>query len=180
MKYLIMCEGANEKKIIEILMKNQKLKIDYDDLVGRQVYQARQIKNNPNVTTPLKIYGGKVEILRIGDKQSDKLVIPQDFKEQIEKVTLYCTLPELEVLLIISENLYQEFIKVKTTKRAKVFAKENITYNKKRYKNDTKFYEEYYANDITKLIEAICRYRQLNHSHSKEQHYLAELLKERT
>ena len=74
MKYLIMCEGANEKKIIEILMKNQKLKIDYDDLVGRQVYQARQIKNNPNVTTPLKIYGGKVEILRIGDKQSDEII----------------------------------------------------------------------------------------------------------
>lgn len=180
MKYLIMCEGANEKKIIEILLENNKLKIGYDDLVGRQVYHARQIKNNPVVKTQLGIYGGKVEILRIGDKQGDKLVIPQEFKEQIEKVTLYCTLPELEVLLIISESLYQEFIKVKTTKRAKEFAKENITYNKKRYKNDTKFYEEYYSNDITKLIDAICKYRQLNHSHSKEQHYLTELLKERT
>lgn len=49
-----------------------------------------------------------------------------------------------------------------------------------RYKNDTKFYEEYYGKDITKLIDAICRYRQLNHSHNKDQHYLAELLKEST
>lgn len=179
MKYLIMCEGANEKKIIEILMKNHKLKIDYDDLVGRQVYQARQI-DNPYVTASLGMYHGKVEILRIGDKQSDRLAIPKDFRKQIEKVTLYCTLPELEVLLIISENLYKEFTKVKTTKKAKVFAKENITYNKMRYKNDTKFYEEYYGKDITKLIDAICRYRQLNHSHSKDQHYLAELLKEST
>lgn len=179
MKYLIMCEGANEKKIIEILMKNHKLKIDYDDLVELQVYHARKIEN-PNVTAALRTYHDKVEILRIGDKQSDKLVIPQEFKEKIEKVTLYCTLPELEVLLIISENLYKEFIKVKTTKKAKVFAKENITYNKMRYKNDTKFYEEYYGKDITKLIDAICRYKQLNHSHSKDQHYLAELLKEST
>lgn len=79
MKYLIMCEGANEKKIIEILMKNHKLKIDYDDLVGRQVYQARQI-DNPYVTASLGMYHGKVEILRIGDKQSDRLAIPKDFR----------------------------------------------------------------------------------------------------
>lgn len=46
MKYLIMCEGPNEKRLIELLLEHKKLSISYDDLVGRQVYHARQIKTN--------------------------------------------------------------------------------------------------------------------------------------
>ena len=34
MKYLIMCEGPNEKKIIELLLEHNKLTVSYDDLVG--------------------------------------------------------------------------------------------------------------------------------------------------
>lgn len=34
MKLLIMCEGPNELKIINILLENQKLKFSSDDLLG--------------------------------------------------------------------------------------------------------------------------------------------------
>lgn len=34
MKLLIMCEGPNELKIINILLENQKLKFTSDDLLG--------------------------------------------------------------------------------------------------------------------------------------------------
>ena len=75
MKYLIMCEGPNEKKIMDILIENNKLIVVPDDLVGREVYHARQIKTSPVVKTQLSMYGGEVEIWRIGDKQSDALSI---------------------------------------------------------------------------------------------------------
>ena len=177
MKYLIMCEGSNEKKIVELLLDNDKLKITYDDLVGRQVYHARQIKTSPVVKTQLQIYGRDVEIWRIGDKQSDNLVIPNEFKSQIISVKKYCTLPELEILLIISENLFPEYEKTKSKIHPKKFAMTNISYNKKKYKNDTKFYEEYYGTDIQKLIDAIREYRHRNGAHNVDQHYLVGILK---
>ncbi|MGN0505053.1 MAG: GNAT family acetyltransferase [Lachnospiraceae bacterium] len=177
MKYLIMCEGPNEKKIIDILLEHNKLIIGYDDLVGRQVYHARQIKTSPVVKTQLGIYGGPVEIWRIGDKQSDKLTIPQEFKMQIKQIIKYCTLPELEILLILSEKKFKEYEKTKVQKHPKQFAKENIVFNKSKYKGESKFYEEYYGNDISKLVNAIREYKQRNHSHNVDQHYLLEILK---
>lgn len=172
-----MCEGPNEKKIMDILLEQDKLIIGRDDLVGREVYHARQIKTSPFVKTQLSIYGDEVEIWRIGDKQSDKLDIPKEYRTQIKSVKKYCTLPELEILLIISEKKYKEFEKTKTNKHPKQFAKENIVYNRKRYTGETKFYEEYYGNDVAKLISAIREYKQRNHAHNVEQHYLVEILK---
>lgn len=178
MKYLIMCEGPNEKKIIELLLEHNKLNLDWDDLLGRQVYHARQIKNSPVVKTNLEFYKGSVEVLRVGDKQSDKLVIPPEYKNQIKKVTKYCTLPELEMLLILSEKKYKEYDKTKAQKHPKQFAKENISIGKRKYKNDTQFYADYYGENISKLVNAIREYKQKNKSHSAEQHYLVELIKE--
>lgn len=72
-KLLIMCEGPNEKKIMDILMENGKLKFSEDDLLGLTIYHARQISKSAQVRTELNIFSGEVEVLRIGDKQSDKL-----------------------------------------------------------------------------------------------------------
>lgn len=177
MRYLIMCEGANEKKIIDMLLENKKLIVSEDDLLGQITYHARQIKKSPMVMGQLRIYGGDVEIWRIGDKQTDKLDIPLEFKPQIKKVTKFCTLPELEILLILSEKKFKEYEKGKSQKHPKDFAKDNIVYNKYKYRGDTKFYETYYGNDINKLIKAIQEYKQRNHAHKNDEHYLVEILK---
>lgn len=50
MKLLIMCEGPNELKVINILLENQKLKFSSDDLLGLVPYHARQIKSSAAVT----------------------------------------------------------------------------------------------------------------------------------
>lgn len=176
MKYLIMCEGANEKKVIDLLLGNGKLKVQEDDLLGRITYHARQIRKSPMVMGQLRIYGGDVEVWRIGDKQTDKLDIPAEFKMQIKKVTKFCTLPELEVLLILSEKKFKEYEKVKSQKHPKAFAKENIIYNRRRYRGETQFYEEYYRKNINELVKAIQEYKQRNHSHKSDEHYLVEIL----
>lgn len=111
-KLLVMCEGPNEKKIMDILLENDCLVFNEDDLLGLNVYHARQISKAAQVRTELNIYAGEVEVLRVGDKQTDKLVIPKDYKNKIVKVDKYCTKPELEILLIISEGLLKEYDKV--------------------------------------------------------------------
>lgn len=104
-KLLIMCEGPNEREIINILLSHGCLKFTEDDLLGLTPYHARQIKTSAQVRTELNIYPGKVKVLRIGDKQSDKLIIPAEYKEKITSVEKYCTKPELEMLFLLAERL---------------------------------------------------------------------------
>ena len=104
MKYLIMCEGPNELEIINLLLDHDCLKFTRDDLLGLEAYHARQIKSSSIVQIALNLYPGKVEVLRIGDTLNEKLKIPKDYTDKILSVKKYCTKPELEMLLIISEG----------------------------------------------------------------------------
>ena len=134
MMRLIMCEGPNELKVMNILLENDALIFTEDDLLGLTAYHARQIKSSTQVRTALNLYpGNDVLVMRVGDKQTDKLTIPTDSKEKITGIEKYCTMPELEMLLIISEGLVKEYEKVKSRTGPKDFAKANIVYNRKRY-----------------------------------------------
>lgn len=177
MKYLIMCEGPNELEVVKLLLENGCFIFTMDDLLGLVPYHARQIKGSGQVQTALNMYPGEVAILRIGDKLSDKLVIPKEYQEKIISVEKYCTKPELEMLLIISENMTNEFEKVKSKKKPKTFAKENIKCGRKAYKNDTAFYRDYYGNNIPLLVNSIKQYHKHQGAHKKDERYLAELLK---
>lgn len=79
MKYLMMCEGTNELKIMQILLENQKLLFSSDELLGLVPFHARQIKTSPPVKAALNMYPGEVQILRIGDLQNEKLIIPSEY-----------------------------------------------------------------------------------------------------
>ena len=122
-----MCEGSNELEVVRILLANNRLIFGEDDLLGLTPYHARQIENNAQVRTELNMYpGNDVCVIRIGDKQSDKLRIPEEYKGKIVAVNKYCTKPELEMLLIINEGLVSEYEKGKSETSPKVFAKRYI------------------------------------------------------
>ncbi len=176
-KLLIMCEGPNEKEVINILLKNNCLKFTEDDLLGLTPYHARQIKTSAQVRTELNIYPGKVKILRIGDKQSDRLVIPSEYREKIISIEKYCTKPELEMLFIIAEDLEKKYEKTKSSLKPKDFAKKYITCGKRKYDNSTSFYTDYFGDNTELLIKCLKDYHKHNGSHGKDEHYLDELLK---
>ena len=84
MKRLVMCEGPNELEIINILLENDALVFGEDELLGLSAYHARQIESNAQVRSQLDIYpNNDVLVMRIGDKQSDKLKIPAAYKNRI-------------------------------------------------------------------------------------------------
>lgn len=176
MKLLIMCEGSNEKAIMDILLENRCLTFTSDDLLGLVSYHARQIKSSGVLRAELNMYPGEVKILRIGDTQGERLLIPQPYKEKIVSVEKYCTKPELEMLLIISEGLMDEYEKVKSSVRPKTFAKQKVRMGKRRYDNSTDFYRQYFGNNSDQLVDAIRIYKQKNGTHKKDELYLADLL----
>ena len=166
MKLLIMCEGPNEKEIIDILLEHGKLIFTADDLLGLVPYHARQIKNSGQVKAALNIY-------------PEEVTIPAEYKHKIVGEEKYCTKPELEILLIISEGLYDQYEKVKSKMKPKDFAKQNIKLGKKRYNNSTQFYRDYYGNNVDSLVSAIIEYRRKKGTHKKDELYLADLLVEK-
>lgn len=172
-KLLILCEGSNEKKIIEILLQHDKLKFTQNDLIGLVPYHARQL-TSPVIVSALNMYHGNFDIYRIGDKQNDELKIPRDLKHRIGSIKKYCTKPELEILLILNEGLYQNFLSLGRNK-AKQYAKEKISLNKKRYDNSTQFYDDYYGNNINTLIDNIYEYKRVK-KHENQELFLADLL----
>lgn len=176
MLYLLMCEGSNEEKLINLLLDNDKLKITRDDLIGRKPYNIRQLKN-PVIKTELLHYSKPVIIYRIGDTQTDKLTIPKELKKIVleQNIYKYCTKPEMEILLIINENLLSKYNKSK--KSPKEFAEENIKLNGKYYDQTNIFLENYYGGkNIDKLVDNIIEYRRIK-KHNKDELFLADLLK---
>lgn len=178
MKYLILCEGANERDIIDLLLDNNKLTFKKDDLIGYGPYHARQLNNT--IKSELKHYNKQVNIIRIGDTQKDILDISSDISHIVSKdrIYSYCTKPEIEMLLIINENMYDDYNKRKNKIKAKDYAKQNIVYNGWRYDNTCEFYKEYYKGKrINKLVDNIREYKRIKTHKNKKELYLADLLK---
>jgi hypothetical protein len=175
-----MCEGTNELEIMNILLENDMLIFSEDDLLGLEAYHARQISTSAVIKTALNIYPGKdIEILRIGDSQSEQLKIPAEYRDKLSmaEVRKYCTKPELEILLILSEDKMSDYEKVKSTTKPKIYAKQNIKLGRKRYDNSSKFYRDFYGDSPQLLAEALRKYKQTKGSHKKDELYLADLLK---
>lgn len=177
-KLLVMCEGPDEKCIIDLLLNNDCLCFSEDDLLDLVPYHARQISTSGPVRTALNMYPGVVDVYRIGDTQTDRLIIPKDYREKIGEVHKYCTKPEIEMLFIISEGLFDEYEKVKSHTSPKVFTKSHIKLGNRKYNGSTQFYIDYWGRDIGLLISAIREYKRLHgKTHNKDEYCLADLLK---
>ena len=86
----MMCEGPDELKIMRLLLEKDALIFREDALPGLTACHARQTRSSTQVRMALTLYPGKdVLILRIGDKQTDKLTIPVDYKEKITGLVLH-------------------------------------------------------------------------------------------
>ena len=177
---LVLCEGPNERAVMEILLDANRLIFTRDDVLGLRPLHARQIAGSAIVKNELNLYPGRVDVLRIGDTLTDRFQIPAEYMSKISSVRKYCTKPEIEMLLILTEELQDEFGKVKAGKKkqsAKAFSKEHISCGRKRYDNSTQFYFDYFGNRPEALVQAIVRYKQMQGAHRRDEGYLADLLR---
>lgn len=178
MKYLVLCEGTNEKQILNLLLEHNKLIFEKDDLINLEIFHARQIV--PNIESSIRAYNkDDITVIRIGDKLSDKLVIPESISHIIkeENIYNYLTRPELEMLLIINKGLFKKFNKIKSKIRPKIFAEENIHINKRFYDCTSDFWYQFYHKNIRALISDIKACKRLVKVVNNHDKYLADLLK---
>lgn len=88
-------------------------------------------------------------IYRVGDKLSDRLRIPQTIMSgKINNRLKVCTLPEFEILFILNEGLYDEYLKVKTDEKPSIFYKK-INHH---YKKQSTFVRQYFSDMSNQAI----------------------------
>ncbi len=146
------CEGDAEAAIIDILLENNLLIFTRNDMIEEEVLHCRSGKVFEEKYLR-KGYNSKISVIRILDSRRENFKISKEYKHKIDVINVI-TAPEIEMLIILSENRYEEYKKAK--KKPSSFCKERLKMaNVKTYE----FVFKYYS-DISKLIAAIKKYHQ--------------------
>jgi hypothetical protein len=150
----IICEGAAEEAIIEILLENHYLIIENDEyLINNGPIRTRGAKEFCDKYMG-KDYGSKIALFRILDSKREKFNLRtakyrKIFEEKIE-VTNVITPPEIELLIIVSEEKNEDFNRSGLSKPSEYCKQKLKLSNVKSYD----FVKDYFS-DVSKLLDAI-------------------------
>mgnify|MGYP004614847149 CR=1 FL=1 len=162
------CEGGAEKTIIELLLDSNSLIFSYDDLLEGEILRCRKARDFETQYLR-KYFNEKVTVLRILDSRRERFALSKAYAHKVDVINVV-TAPEIEMLVILSENKYKEF-KGSNLKPSE-YCKSFLGYsNVKR-----PVFIEAYFKDLDKLITAIKRYKKVSKINHGE-YALADLLK---
>lgn len=173
---LIMTEGTDEQALLNILLERNILKFDKEELLMEEIYHARQIETNILAYIQGLKLGNNVSIYRVGDKMTDKLKIPSSIlSNKIKEQYKVCTLPEFEILMILNDGYYEEYIKQKSISKPSEFYKKK---NKEFSKSRSYIYSYFNSLSNDELIVLLnLYYKKRGHMHKKDELSLKDLLR---
>lgn len=162
-KYIICsCEGTAEEVIMNILLDNECLIFSRSDLIDNKVTRHR---TGAAIQREFlhKDYAKDVCIVRILDSKNENFKLDTLYRDRFPVYSIY-TKPEIELLIIIAEHLYDDFLKHKSKQKPSDYLKNHL---KKCNFKSKKFVEDYWQ-DVNKLVTAIQQY---NAKHSSQNEY---------
>lgn len=159
--YVVLVEGNAEKAIIDILLDNNKLIFQRSEILEDEIIKSRNAKTFCNEYLNFN-FDGKIIIYRVLDSKNEKFKVPKEYEFKVEKVINIITRPEIEILIIIAENLYDKYKKSK--QRPSIFLKHHL----KGFAKSCDYYCTYF-NDPNKLISAINKYSSITKFEKNEQ-----------
>lgn len=169
------CEGNSEKYIMSMLLEEDKLIFTEDQLLENEFLQGKY-RNPANFSSEYLTmdYGSnKIVVLSIQDnKKSYSLKKP--YSNKVKSTYIVVTSPEIEMLMIHSLNLYNEYQKVKTKESPSLFLSKHLKKTTSKIKSE-KFIRDFY--NRYSLTEAIKTYKSKSQKHHKSI-ALASLLKD--
>ena len=155
----ILCEGAAEQEILEILLENDVLTIKKETLFEEKVFRERSAESFFKKYMRVDL-DEKVTIYRILDSKNEnfkiKNKIKKDFQGKYEVVDIV-TSPEIEMLVIISEGRFTDYSKVKSKVKPSEYCKQSLNLRKVKEYN---FIRDYFS-DVNRLISVIKQYHSL-------------------
>ena len=163
MKILLACEGQSEVYLLNSLIKRGYLSFDSPLLLDEPI-KLRQLVEIAPIINSLPI-DEDIIVYRIGDTLKDTLSLSK-FSMRSKHIKSYkvCTKTEVEILVIINEGFYSEYIKKSKKVKPKSFVNEIL-------KNFN--LENYFAEHD--MINALREYKRIK-KHNKDEMYLIDLI----
>lgn len=164
---VLSCEGNSEVQLMTKLLEDGHLAFAIEDILDNRPIHIRQ----PNTILPLiniMPIDEDIVFYRIGDTLRDDFNISCFGQMRCEhiKVIKICTKPEIEMLIIINEHLFEEYQKVKSKMNPKQFVKTYV-------RDYVSFASYVSSHDMTWSIKEYKRIKRNN----KDELYIADLLK---
>ena len=162
------CEGSAENAIMDILLDNNLLIFTREELLDEKVIRCRDGKRFEERYLR-KVPEEKVSVIRILDSRRENFKVSKAYEYMVDVINVI-TAPEIEMLIIFSEDKYREF--KKSGRKPSEFCKEALRMtNVKSYS----FVKEYFA-DPAALVGAIKKYHEMSKIR-KGEYTLLNLLK---
>ena len=164
------CEGGAETAIINILLDNNLLIFTRDQLIEEKILSCRRAKDFEQRYLK-KSFSEQISVIRILDSHSENFKLSKPYKNKINVINVI-TAPEIEMLIILNEGKYKEYMKKRNTTKPSEFCKEILP---KRNIKSKEFVYEYFSNTYI-LIKAIREYKRVKKMKTNEK-CLSDLLK---
>lgn len=154
----IICEGEAEKAIIDLLLESGMLIFKKGDLLDEEVMYRCKVKVFEEQYLSRNFRGKKVRVVRVHDSIKEKFKISRVYSSKISGIESYITRPEIEMLIIIAENKYDEYKnKYISDKKPSDYCKQVLRLR------DVKKYDfvQDYFRDINLLIKTLHEYKRI-------------------
>ena len=165
------CEGGAETAIIDMLVDNDLLIFTRDHMLNEDVIRCRSAKEFEQRYLR-KGFESKITVLRILDSHSEGFRLSPAYEQKVDVIKVV-TSPEIEMLLILAEGKYNDYIKKASFMSPSTFCKQEL---KKKGNIKSQEYVRNYFSDINILISAIREYKRIKKL-KKGEVYLADLLR---
>ena len=173
----IICEGAAEQAIVDILLEHNCLIVDKKYLIEHGPIRIRSAREFSDKYLG-KDFGEKIDIYRILDSRREKFNIGNKkqkaiFENKINVINVI-TPPEIELLIIVDKDKYVDFDKSRISKPSD-YCKQKLKITRVK---EYQYVKDYFC-DLTRLIAAIKKVHQIKHKNvPKGYKTLYELLKD--
>ena len=162
------CEGAAEHAVIDVLLENDLLIFTREEMLDAGVIRCRDGKTF-ETRYLRKGFNEMISIIRILDSRRENFKLSKAYESKVDVINVI-TAPEIEMLIIFSENKYSEF--KKSGKKPSLFCKENLKMSSVKSYD---FVKDYFQNPVI-LVKAIKKYNEMSKI-KKGEYALMDLLK---
>lgn len=147
------CEGSAESAIIDILVDSERLIFTREEMLDESVIRCRSAKKFEERYLR-KGFSSQISVLRILDSRREEFRLSKAYVGKVDVINII-TAPEIEMLIIHSEGMYEKF--KSSGKKPSDFCKEDL---KMRDVKSYDFVKDYFS-DPDKLVAAIREYRRV-------------------
>ena len=161
------CEGSSEAAILDILIDHELLCFSRTQMLDEKVLRCRSAEKFEN-NYLRKGFHQEITVVRVLDSRRENFRLRKEYQSKVKVINIV-TAPEIEMLIILNEDKYEEYCK--SHKKPSDFCKENL---RMKDVKSYRFVREYFT-DPGHLVSAIRKYQKIS-NRPKDESTLMDLL----